>query len=150
MSLEDDIRLLRSLAIFQAFEPEALRILAFSAARRGFRPGDTLFRRGEPSDGGFVILQGSVVCDPSDDGRPSAFVFGPGCLIGESALLALTERPATALAREATLVLFVSRELMTRVLEAHPQTAAAVHRLQARRIGAIARDFSTITGSSER
>lgn len=124
MRLEDVIHLLGALPLFRRVEPEALRLLAFSATRRQLRAGDVLFRRGDLSDGGLLVLSGEVVLDRADDGSPSPHVFGPGTLIGQMAMFAPVERPATAIARDSGAVLFFSRDLMLRVLEAHPASAA--------------------------
>lgn len=123
MRLDDIIERLRSIPLFRPVDPEALRLLAFSAVRRQLRPGDILFRRGEMADGGFLVISGAVVLDAQDDGSPSRHVFGEGTLIGQLAMFAPIERPATAIAREATTVLVFSRELMAKVLDAHPESA---------------------------
>ncbi len=126
MRLDDVIFVLKGLPLFRKVEPEALRLLAFSATRRQLRAGDILFRRGDISDGGFLVLDGEIVLDPHDDGAPSPYVFRSGTLIGQSALFAPLERPATAIARDNSSLLVFSRELMARVLEAHPQSAVAL------------------------
>lgn len=124
--LEDIIAVLKAIPLFQRVETEALRLIAFSATRRQLRPGDMLFRRGEHSDGGFLVLAGEIVLDRSDDGAPSPHIFGPGALIGQNALFAPVERAATALARDSAVVLVLSRDLVQRVLEAHPASATAL------------------------
>ena len=58
MALDDDVRDLARLPLFQEIEPEALRLLAFSAETKILRLGDVLFRKGEPSDSGYFILSG--------------------------------------------------------------------------------------------
>lgn len=126
MRLDDVIFILKALPLFRKVEPEALRLLAFSAQRRQLRAGDILFRRGDLSDGGFLVLEGEVVLDAADDGAPSPHVFRAGTLIGPAALFAPIDRPATALAREPTQLLVFTRELIERVLDAHPKSAVAL------------------------
>jgi CRP-like cAMP-binding protein len=126
MRLDDVIQHLKALPLFQRVETEALRLLAFSATRRQLRAGDMLFRRGDMADGGFLVLSGEIVLDRTDSGAPSPHVFGSGTLIGQMAMFAPVERPATAIARDAAIVLVFSRELMLRVLEAHPASAAII------------------------
>ena len=48
---------------------------------------------------------------------------GPGTLIGEFALLAASERPAHAIAREETNLISLPRSLMHRLLREYPDTA---------------------------
>lgn len=127
MRLEDTILRLRALSPFKGFDTEALRLLAFSAVKRTLRPGDVLFRKGELSDGAYLVIEGEIVLDPDDSGAPSAHVFGPGHLIGAKALLTRIERPATAIARGPALVLVFTRDLMLKVLEAYPASAAPLH-----------------------
>jgi CRP-like cAMP-binding protein len=126
MTLEDDIDNLTRIPLFSIFEPNALRMLAFSAETRLLRAGDVLFRRGEISDGGYVLTMGSMALDPHDDGRPQATIVRPWTLIGETALVAPSTRPAAAIAREPATVLRILRPLFHLILEQHPATAARV------------------------
>jgi CRP-like cAMP-binding protein len=123
MGLEDDIGKLARNPTFAVIEPEALRLIAFSAETRILRAGDVLFRRDEISNGGFVILAGSIAMDASGDGAVTARIVRPPGLIGELALLTQTRRPATAIAREPSTVLRISRHLFHRVLREFPDSA---------------------------
>lgn len=134
MGLEDDIAKLSRIPTLAGLEPEALRLIAFSAETRLLRAGDILFRKDEPSNGGFAVLSGSIALDASDDPGSGAarIVRAPG-MIGETALLTQTVRPATAIAREPASVLRISRPLFHRVLGEFPASAAALrHSLGAR------------------
>jgi len=128
MGLEDDISKLAGNPAFAAIEPEALRLIAFSADTRTLRAGDVLFRRDEISNGGFLVLSGSIALDPSGDGTATARVVRPPGLIGELALLTETRRPATAIAREPSSVLRISRQLFHRVLQEFPASAERLRR----------------------
>jgi CRP-like cAMP-binding protein len=107
MGLEDDIGKLARIPAFAGIEPEALRLIAFSAETRILRAGDVLFRRDEISNDGFVVLAGSIAMDAS----------------GDLALLTQTRRPATAIAREPSTILRISRLLFRRVLHEFPNSA---------------------------
>lgn len=146
MRLDDIIAMLKAIALFRPVDSEALRLLAFSAVRRQLRPGDILFRRGDVSDGGFLVLSGEIVFDRADDGSPSSHAFGAGSLIGQRALFATLARPATAIARDAAVVLFFSRDLMLKVLEAHPESAAILRRLLADEAQALAQQLGRALG----
>jgi CRP-like cAMP-binding protein len=139
MRLENSLPLLRAVPLFAEISGEALRLLAFSATTRSYRAGDTLFRRGEGAEGAFLIVEGQVVLDTADNGGPSGHVLGPGTLIGQTALFARVERPATALARSAVTVLAIPRDLMLRVLDADPDSAAKLHASLARQTAELAR-----------
>lgn len=126
MSLKRDIAILKTVPLFEAMEEDALRLIAFSAETRVFRAGDLLFRRGELSDGGYVVMSGAVALDANDDGSPAPVVATAGMLIGELALVVDTQRPATAIVREPCTVLKISRHVFRRVLEEFPELAGRV------------------------
>jgi len=142
MALEDDIAILSGAPLFNLLDRDALRLVAFAAENRTMRAGDVLFRRGDRSDGGYVVARGAVALDARDDGSPATFVAGPSALIGRAALFTRIERPATASAREPSTVIRISPSLMRRVLEEFPQAAAAMQ-------AAMAEDLLRLTDGLE-
>lgn len=124
MTPEDDIDNLTRIPLFAIFEGGALRKLALSSETRLFRSGDALFRRGEESDGGYILAMGSVGLLPYDDARPPSHILRPWALIGETALVAPSRRPVTARAMEPTTALKIGRSLFHQILEQYPATAA--------------------------
>ena len=58
MALDDDIAVLIKAPLFNLLEKDALRLVAFASENRTFRAGDVLFRKGDRSDGGYVVSQG--------------------------------------------------------------------------------------------
>jgi CRP-like cAMP-binding protein len=124
MTPDDDIDNLTRIPLFAIFEASALRKLTLAAETRLFRAGDALFRRGEESDGGYILALGSVGLSPHDDGRPPAHIVRPWALIGETALVASSLRPVTARAMEPTTALKIGRQLFHQILEQHPATAS--------------------------
>jgi CRP-like cAMP-binding protein len=123
MAIEDDIGVLARNPTLAALEPEALRLIAFAAETKTLRAGDVLFRRDELSNDGFVVLAGSVAVDPSGLGAATARIVRPPGLIGDIALITQIRRPATAIAREPTSVMRISRQLFHRVLNEFPGSA---------------------------
>ena len=144
MALEDDVVALASHPTLAALEPGALRLLAFSAETRILRAGDVLFRRDDPSDGGFFILSGAVALDPTNEGGNAARILGPGTLIGDMALIARTKRPATAVAREHTSVLKIPRALFHRILNEHPRSAERLRRHLSDRLHEFAQELDQV------
>jgi CRP-like cAMP-binding protein len=142
MALDDDISNLRRIPLFEDFETEALRLLVFGSETKLLRAGDALFRRGEPSDGGYILSSGSIALERRDDGRPAEKILRPFALIGETALIAETIRPVTALAREPTTTLKIARALFHRILEEHPVTAGRVRQRLAERLARLAQDLA--------
>lgn len=126
MRLADKIALLEALPSLGRLEHEALHVLAFSAEEQKLGEGQELFRRDAQADGGYLILTGGIVL--KRHGGDAGENFGPGALLGESALIAETTRPATAVATAASQVLFLPRALVRKVLDAHPDSAQALRR----------------------
>ena len=141
MTLEQDVRRLAAIPLLADIDQEALRLIAFSAETRSFRTGDVLFRRGEMADGGFIVVSGSVALDGSGDGRRPKQVVEPGTLIGERALISALPRPTTAIAREPTTVLKITRRLFYRVLTEFPGSADRVRKSLARNLSQRLVDF---------
>jgi CRP-like cAMP-binding protein len=144
MSLEDDVRTLARNPALAELDSEALRLLAFSAETRILRAGDVIFRRNDPADGGIFILSGSVALD---GGGKTSTIFGPGALLGDIALLAETRRPATAIAREPSSVLKISRALFHRVLEEFPANAVRMQRNLYERIHRLGNELDSVRWS---
>jgi CRP-like cAMP-binding protein len=125
MSTEDYITRLSRLSAFSKLEPGALRLIAFAAETRSLRAGDVLFRQGDVADCGYLLLTGALTLD----GAPSApKAVKEGDFLGETALLVLTRRPVSAIARQSSTVLKISRALFLRVLEEYPASAARLRR----------------------
>ena len=129
MALDAELDELTRIGLFGVFEPDALRGLIFGAETRLLRAGDVLFRRGEAADGGYLLASGSIALEAHDSGAPADKILRPRVLLGETALVAATIRPVTALAREPSTVLKISRTLFHQILEKHPATASRVRRL---------------------
>lgn len=124
MSLEAEIESLGKIRIFSCLDEEALRILAFSADPRSLRSGDLLLRRGEKSDGSYLVVSGSLSVFIDGTDGPEDGVVHAGALVGEMAMITQTENPATMMAREPTEVLRIPRALFQRVLREYPGSAA--------------------------
>ena len=143
MALDDDIAVLSQAPLFNLLEKDALRLVAFASENRTYRAGDVLFKKGDRSDGGYVVTRGSIALDAAEDGSPAAFVAGTGALIGQAALFARIERRATATAQEPSAIIRVTPSLMRRVLEEFPDAAAAIHE-------AMAEELTRLTEGLER
>ena len=144
MGVDDEIGKIARNPVLAALEPEALRLIAFAAEPKTFRAGDILFRRDEISNGGFVVLTGSVAVDPSGLGAATARIVRPPALIGETALLLQTRRPATAIAREPTNVMLISRQLFLRVLGEFPGSAEKLRQAMGTRLRQFTRELAAV------
>jgi MFS family permease len=93
---DDDLALLRRVAVFDPLPLPALEQLAAGLRPRHVGAGETLYRQGDRADDCLVIESGEA--EVLGDGRPIATV-GPGELVGEIGLLRRVPRTATVRAR---------------------------------------------------
>ena len=142
MSIEDDIAFLERVPTLRLLGRTALRILAIGAESRYVHDGEALFHSGEVADGGYVVQEGSFEVRSAAPGAHE-LIAGPGTLLGELALITDTARPATAIAREPSTVIRISRSLFLKMLEGYPDAAHTLRDQIAQRtqesIGAIAK-----------
>ncbi len=142
MSLEIDIQSLADAPVLSKLDNEALRLIAFSAETLRLRAGDLLFRQGDASDGGYVVVSGAVALVGSGPGAVGKIV-GPGALIGELALLTTTKRPTNAVIDQDATLLKISRALFQRALEESPSSAARLRRSLAQKLKRFSQDLET-------
>ena len=149
MTIEDDIAFLERIPIFRRLGSGALRIVAIGAESYSVETGQVLFTVGETADGGYIIQRGSFSLS-TERGNEAEVVAGPGTLLGESALIAETKRPATARAREDSVVLRISRSMFLRMLEGYPDAAQRLRELLASRADQWARDIENVRAALAR
>ena len=139
MALEDDIDFLDQIPTLHILGREVLRILAISAESIRVEGGDVLFEEGQPADGGYVVLNGAILLRSAREPKAneSAMIARLGALIGETALLVDTIRPATATALETSTVLRIPRSVFLRTLEGEPGAAAALRKVISRRVRGV-------------
>jgi CRP-like cAMP-binding protein len=140
VGLDDDIAILAAAPLFGFLDRDALRLLSFAAERRELTEGELLFSRGDPADGGFVVMSGTIRLEP-EGGEPVR--AGRSALIGHLALFVRGERKAEARAEDGCEVLRITPTLMRRVLEEFPRAAEAIH-------DALSEDLMSFAGELER
>ena len=141
MALQDNVRNLAQNPTLRDLEPDALRLIAFSAETRILRAGDVLFRLGEASDAGYIVLSGAIALQTATG--VETIVRAP-TLIGESALVTETTRGATATAREPSSVLKVTRTLFHRVLDEFPDSAARLFQILLERLHGLTDELESL------
>ena len=148
MALDDDIRLFAQIPLFRLLEPEALRLLAFSAETKLLRAGDVLARSPTTIDGGHLLTRGSLaIFDNPDQIGAALQVVRPPTLIGELSLLTQTDFVGSIVAREPTTLLRISRSVFHRVLEEYPKSAVAIRTTLLQRLQAISRELTPLASS---
>jgi CRP-like cAMP-binding protein len=143
MTIEDDIAFLERIPTLRRLGGPALRILAIGAEGYRVEQGQVLFSAGDVADGAYAVQQGSFTLRPGR-GAEADVIAGPGTLLGESALLAETIRPATATAREPSMVLRISRAMFLKMLEGYPDAAHRLREVIAARADQWAREMENV------
>jgi len=143
MTIEDDIAFLERIPILRQLGAQGLRILAIGAESYRVEPDQVLFAAGDVADGAYIVQYGSFSLRPQWGGEADV-VAGPGTLLGESALLAETVRPATATAREGVSVMRISRAMFLKVLEGYPEAAHRLREVIVARADQWARDIDNV------
>lgn len=142
MALEADIRHLSRNPTLAALEPDALRELAAGVETRMLRKGEVLFRRDDVSDGGYVLVFGSITLE-TEPGQAEQ-IIKPPTLIGDTALITKTRRPVTAIAREQCSLLKISRLHFLSVLNDFPRSAERLKRVISDRLVQFLRELDGI------
>jgi len=145
LRLETDIESLRQIDLFSGFDDDPLRLMAFGSEKLIMREGDILFVQGEPSDGGFLLLEGRI--EMIEDRQGNAGVANrilPGMLLGELAMITQTKRPATAKAVRDCTLFKLPRDVVLRVLNEYPELAAILRERVMRRLSRFTGDLSRV------
>ncbi len=149
MGLESDIAFFERVPTLAVLGKQALRVLAIGAETRHLPSGTVLFYAGEPADGGYIVQEGSLTLE-AEDSKGHEYTAGPGTLLGELALLTDTTSPVTAIAREPTVVVRISRGLFRKTLEGYPAAALRLRDEMAERIGGWEQNLERVKRKLER
>ncbi len=129
MALDDDIRILSTVGLFEGFTAEQLRLLAFGAENTRLPADRKLYREEDEADSAYVVISGRIVLyREADDGRIVIGSAGPGAILGELALIADTKRLTSASTDTDSEVLRLNRKMFRRILEEYPDLAILLHR----------------------
>ena len=144
MSIENDIAFFERVPTLRLLGRDALRVLAIGAESRYLDDGEVLFHAGDPADSGYIIQEGSFILKAGTSGDGPEITAVPGMLLGELALLAETVRPATAIAREPSAVIRITRNLFVRMLESFPEAAGKLREQFIARSTQSAKDIASV------
>jgi CRP/FNR family transcriptional regulator, cyclic AMP receptor protein len=111
--------------------------MAMSGQRRHFAAGEVLIRQGDVSDCMYVLLQGQVRVERAhpDLHEPLHLADLPaGTTVGEIGVLDGGNRTATVTAVEPTETLRLPAGALAGILQAHPETAAALLHILSKRL----------------
>lgn len=145
MALDDDIRILSGVGLFEGFSAEQLRLLAFGAESMQLAAQRKLYLEEDEADSAYVVVSGSIVLFREEDAErtPIAFVK-PGSILGELALIADTRRMTSAAAASDSEVLRLNRKMFRRILEEYPDLAVALHQRIAEELRTLIRRIEEV------
>ncbi len=123
-------------ALFQVLQPAELDAVLAQAAIRRVGRGETILRRGDPSSGANIIVEGRVrIGAMSEDGREVTLgVLGPGDVLGEMSVLDGEDISADVTALEDCTLLFIERARFLRLLRANSDICLRMMAVLCRRI----------------
>lgn len=128
MALDDDIRILSGVRLFEGFTQEQLRLLAFGAENIHLPADRKLYREEDEADSAYVVVSGRISLYRDIDGtRTEVGSAGPGAMLGELALIADTRRLTSAAAQVDSEIIRLNRKMFHRILEEYPEVAARLH-----------------------
>jgi small-conductance mechanosensitive channel/CRP-like cAMP-binding protein len=122
VTLEEQIAdRLSAVDIFAPLSPDELRQLATGTVGHVFAPGETLIRAGDEGSSMFVVHNGRVEVQVSENGRPrTVATLTEGNFFGEMALFTGEPRTASVVAVDETEVLEIGHAAMKHIFETNP------------------------------
>jgi CRP-like cAMP-binding protein len=144
MAIEDDIAFFETVPTLAVLGKQALRVLAIGAEMRQLPSGAVLFYAGELVDGGYIVQDGTLLVEHTTPSEGSEYTVGPGTLLGELALLTESISPITAIAKEPTVLVRISRNLFRKMLEGYPAAAKRLRDAMAERVDGWSRELAAV------
>jgi len=131
-------RLLAQVPLFAELPPDRLRELAQMCRRRTYQRGETIFHKGDPGTGLYVLTDGQVkILLPSEIGEEALLaVLEPGDFFGELALFDGQPRSATVVAVTRAETLLLPRDDFLGFVTRNAEVAIALFGVLSRRLRA--------------
>jgi small-conductance mechanosensitive channel/CRP-like cAMP-binding protein len=130
---------LAAVDIFAPLSTEETTMLAQAASSHVFAPGETVIRAGDPGSSMFVVHNGRVAVQLSENGRPrTVATLSEGAFFGEMALFTGEPRTANIVALEETEVLEIGHQAMKLVFDANPDLVESLSHIITERRQALA------------
>lgn len=120
--MEQNLELLREIALFAEFPLQARKLLAFLAQRGQLEEGATVFEKGDDFGQGYILLTGTMALF-SDPEQQEIRRFYPGDFVGSFALLGPLPALFELRAQTDCTVLTLTRHHFAKILEQFPQTS---------------------------
>ena len=145
------IERLSAVDIFAPLSMEQMAQLAASSASHVFAPGEIVIRAGDEGSSMFVVHNGRVSVQISDNGKPrTVAVLNEGDFFGEMALFTGEPRTANVLSLEETEVLEIGYQAMKHLFDTNPDLVDSLsHIIAERRVGLTAKQENAVDGEEE-
>jgi CRP-like cAMP-binding protein len=142
MSLQEDVERLRSIPLFAKIEPSKLKLLAFTAQRLTFNPGESLFHQGDVGDAAYIIMEGDAeVIVATPNGPITVANVGKNDFVGEIAILCDVPRTATVTATNKLATMRISKDLFFELVCQFPEISVEIMRELAHRLDVTTRQL---------
>ncbi|MBW2734447.1 MAG: cyclic nucleotide-binding domain-containing protein [Deltaproteobacteria bacterium] len=110
----------RPTPLFDALEPDALRLLVAELDLRFYKKGDVIIREGAEGDSLYVLVEGEVMVYREGPPRIDVAQLDDGAFFGEIALLTQRKRTATVETLDDCTMLELSRDTVGRLVTQYP------------------------------
>jgi CRP-like cAMP-binding protein len=117
--------LLAAAPLFKSLDAATLARLAATCKRRALKRGETLFRKGDPATGMYIVVYGEIklIATTPTRGRRLSGVVGPGHSFGEPVMFLERTAPVEAQAASDALLLYLPKEAVFEEIERNPKFA---------------------------
>jgi small-conductance mechanosensitive channel len=141
---------LSAVDIFAPLSVEEVGMLARSAVRHVFAPGELVIRAGDPGSSMFVVHNGRVAVQINENGQPrTVATLNEGDFFGEMALFTGEPRTANVVALEETEVLEIGHSAMKNVFDTNPDLVESLSFIMCERRKGLAAQTSTDSDSRD-
>jgi small-conductance mechanosensitive channel/CRP-like cAMP-binding protein len=141
---------LAAVDIFAPLSTEETAMLAQAATNHVFAPGETVIRAGDPGASMFVVHNGRVSVQLSENGRSrTVATLSEGAFFGEMALFTGEPRTANIVALEETEVLEIGHAAMKQVFDTNPDLVESLSHIIAERRQALAASTDLTAGDED-
>lgn len=146
------IERLSAVDIFAPLSPNEISALAQAATSHVFAPDETVIRGGDPGSSMFVVHNGRVSVEVTENGRArTVATLSDGAFFGEMALFTGEPRTASVIALEETEVLEIGHAAMKSVFDNNPDLVESLsHIIAERRQGLVATEDLSRSDEDER
>jgi uncharacterized membrane protein len=129
---------LRHVPLFELLDDDEARVLADRIEIRRFDARQQIYRAGEASQHGYILMLGKVLVSTTDEDQQEVLVDEPdhGDFFGFASMLAETAHMTTAMAVEDTVCLEIGRDDLAELIRARPMAGMDMLTVQARQFHA--------------